>query len=121
MIIKCLTINTQVGGKINRPGQLAPNKFMPLKCRSDIIFSLNDCRRILNYCCLAGKMTKNKCSCFFGGGQDKLAWTACPPGVKITRVGGKISRDILPPGGKLSRGQDILLHRVLPIRPIIFY
>ena len=28
-----------------------------------------------------------------GGGQDKPAWTACPPGVKITRVGGKISRD----------------------------
>ena len=22
-----------------------------------------------------------------GGGQDKPAWTACPPGVKITRVG----------------------------------
>ena len=35
-----------------------------------------------------------------GGGQDKLAWTACPPGVKITRV-----------GGKLSRGQDKLGHR----------
>ena len=34
-----------------------------------------------------------------GGGQDKPAWTACPPGVKITR------------GGKLSRGQDKLLHR----------
>ena len=40
-----------------------------------------------------------------GGGQDKLAWTAYPPGVKIIRVGGKISREILPPpGGKLSRG-----------------
>ena len=36
-----------------------------------------------------------------GGGQDKPAWTACPPpGVKITRV-----------GGKLSRGQDELGHR----------
>ena len=58
-----------------------------------------------------------------GGGQDKPAWTACPPGVKITRVGGKISRDSLPPGGqanrgclappggKLSRGQDKLGHR----------
>ena len=34
-----------------------------------------------------------------GGGQDKTAWTACPPGVKVTRVGGKISRDSLPPGG----------------------
>ena len=34
-----------------------------------------------------------------GGGQDKPAWTACPPGVKITMVGGKISRDSLPPGG----------------------
>ena len=29
------------------------------------------------------------------GGQDKPAWTACPPGVKITRVGGKITRDSL--------------------------
>ena len=39
-----------------------------------------------------------------GGGQDKQAWTACPPGVKITRVGGKISRDSLPPGGQANRG-----------------
>ena len=29
-----------------------------------------------------------------GGGQDKPAWTACIPGVKIIRVGGKISRDL---------------------------
>ena len=59
-----------------------------------------------------------------GGGQDKPAWTACPLGVKITRAGGKISRDSLPPpggkanrgwlaprGGKLSRGQVKLGHR----------
>ena len=39
-----------------------------------------------------------------GGGQDKPAWTACPPGVKITRVGGKISRDSLPPRGQGNRG-----------------
>ena len=39
-----------------------------------------------------------------GGGQDKPAWTACPPGVKITRAGGKISRDSLPPGGQANRG-----------------
>ena len=39
-----------------------------------------------------------------GGGQDKPAWTACPPGVKITRVGGKISRDSLPPGGQANHG-----------------
>ena len=39
-----------------------------------------------------------------GGGQDKPAWTACPPGVKITRVGGKISRDSLSPGGQVNRG-----------------
>ena len=39
-----------------------------------------------------------------GGGQDKPAWTACPPGVKITRAGGKISRDSLPPGGQVNRG-----------------
>ena len=47
-----------------------------------------------------------------GGGQDQPAWTACPPGVKITRVGGKISRDSLPPGGATCPGgQDKLLHR----------
>ena len=39
-----------------------------------------------------------------GGGQDKPAWTACPPGVKITRAGGKISRDSLPPRGQANRG-----------------
>ena len=39
-----------------------------------------------------------------GGGQDKPAWTACTPGVKITRVGGNISRDSLPPGGQANRG-----------------
>ena len=37
-----------------------------------------------------------------GGGQDKPAWTACPPGVKITRVGGKITRDSLPPTPRTS-------------------
>ena len=48
-----------------------------------------------------------------GRGQDKPAWTACPPGVKITMVGGKISRDSLPPGGKQTavalppRGQAV--------------
>ena len=47
-----------------------------------------------------------------GGGQDKPAWTACPPGVKITRVGGKITPDSLPPGGggqAVQGGQDKLL------------
>ena len=42
-----------------------------------------------------------------GGGQDKPAWTACPPGVKITRVGGKITRDSLPPGGQAVQGGKI--------------
>ena len=59
-----------------------------------------------------------------GGGQDKPAWTVCPTGLKVTRVGGKISWDsfsppggkltavgLPPPGGKLSRGQDKLGHR----------
>ena len=47
-----------------------------------------------------------------GGGQDKPAWTACPPGVKITWVGDKITRDSLPPGGaSCPGGQDKLLHR----------
>ena len=41
------------------------------------------------------------------GGQDKPAWTACPPGVKIIRVGGKISRDSLPPGGQAVQGGKI--------------
>ena len=41
-----------------------------------------------------------------GGGKDKPAWTACPPGGggKITRVGGKISRDSLPPGVQANGG-----------------
>ena len=42
-----------------------------------------------------------------GGGQDKPAWTACPPGVKITRVGGKITRDSFPPGGQAVQGGKI--------------
>ena len=42
-----------------------------------------------------------------GGGQDKPAWTACIPGVKITRVGGKITRDSLPPGGQAVQGGKI--------------
>ena len=42
-----------------------------------------------------------------GGGQDKPAWTACPPGVKITRVGGKISRDSLHPRGQAVQGGKI--------------
>ena len=46
-----------------------------------------------------------------GGGQDKPAWTACPPGVKITRVGGKITQDSFPPWGQaVKEGQDKLLH-----------
>ena len=42
-----------------------------------------------------------------GGGQDKPAWTACPPGVKITRVGGKITQDSLPPGEQAVQGGKI--------------
>ena len=41
------------------------------------------------------------------GGQDKPAWTAYPPGVKIIRVGSKISREILPPGGEAVQGGKI--------------
>ena len=107
-----LTINTQEGGKINHPGQLAPNKSSAPKFGSDIIFSLNDCGMILNSCCLAEKLqnVKKKFFLSLAGGQDKPAWTACPPGVKITRVGGKINRpgQLAPRGGKLSRGQDKL-------------
>ena len=50
------------------------------------------------------KMAFNFFLLLLGGGQDKLAWTACPPGVKIIRVGGKISRDSLPPRGQANRG-----------------
>ena len=39
-----------------------------------------------------------KCNVFFlllfRGGQDKPARTTCIPGVKIIKVGGKISRDL---------------------------
>ena len=48
-------------------------------------------------------MSKNIFSCFWaggggggGGGQGKPAWIACPLG--------KISRDILPPGGQAVQG-----------------
>ena len=53
------------------------------------------------------------------GEQNKPAGICCPPGVKITRVGGRISQDMLPlggqpvhgwlapPGGNLSRGGKI--------------
>ena len=55
---------------------------MPLKCRSlDIIFSLNDCRMILNSCCLAEKLQNVKKNVFLflaggggggGGGGGKI-------------------------------------------------
>ena len=41
------------------------------------------------------------------GGQDKPAGISYPPGVKISRVGGKISRDSLPPGGQAVQGGKI--------------
>ena len=44
---------------------------------------------------------------FTPGGQDKPAGISYPPGVKITRVGGKISRDSLPPGGQAVQGGKI--------------
>ena len=65
---------------------------------------------ILNSCCLAEKLqnVKKNVFLFFAGGgggrEDKPAWTVCPPGVKISRVEGKISRDILPPGGQAIQG-----------------
>ena len=55
------------------------------------------------------------------GGQDKLAWTACPPGVKITRVGGKITLDSLPPGGQAVQGGKINCYTGLAVElPIKF-
>ena len=44
---------------------------------------------------------------FTPGGQDKPAGISYPPGVKISRVGGKISRDSLPPGGQAVQGGKI--------------
>ena len=49
------------------------------------------------------------------GGQDKPAWTACPLGVKITRVGGKITWDSLPPGGQAVQGGKINCYTGKPI------
>ena len=58
-----------------------------------------------------------------GGGQDKPAWTACPPGGEDNQGGGqdipgqlaprgaRQPRLACPPGGNLSRGQDKLGHR----------
>ena len=58
-----------------------------------------------------------------GGGQDKPAWTACPPGGEDNQGGGQDipgqlaprgtsqPRLACPPGGKLSKGQDKLGHR----------
>ena len=48
-----------------------------------------------------------------GWGQDKLAWTACPPGVKITRVGARYPRTACPTppppqGTNCPGGQDKL-------------
>ena len=48
----------------------------------------------------------------YGWEQDKPAWTPCFPGMKITRVGGKIIPDSLPPGEEAVQGvQGKLLHR----------
>ena len=45
-----------------------------------------------------------------GGGGGKInrpGQLAPPQGVKITRVGGKITRDSLPPGGQAVQGGKI--------------
>ena len=39
-----------------------------------------------------------------GGGQDAQATVSSPPGVKIIKVGVKIPREILTPGGQAARG-----------------
>ena len=53
-----------------------------------------------------------------GGGQDKPAWTACPPGVKLTRVGERYPGTACPPGascpgGKINWDTTILMKYVL--------
>ena len=44
-------------------------------------------------------------TCVGWGGQDKPAWTACPPDVKINRVGGgqNIQGQLAPPQGASQR------------------
>ena len=68
---------------------------------------------ILLHCCRKINIYILKTLSFrVGGGQDKLAWTAYPPGVKIIRVGGKISPgNFAPRGASCPGGQDKLLHR----------
>ena len=110
MIIKSFTINTSGGGKINRPGQLAPrlcNQAYETE-RQGILLSLTCIMTVIDATSYSDRKITKWHLIFFllllGGGQDKPAWTACPPGVKIIRVGGKISRDSLPPGGQANRG-----------------
>ena len=75
---------------------------------------------ILISCCLAEKLQNVKKVVFLflagGGGQDKPAWTACPPGGEDNQGGGQDipgqlaprgasqPRLACPPGVKLSRG-----------------
>ena len=44
-----------------------------------------------------------------------------PPGVKISRVGGKISRDSLPPGGQAVQGGKINCYTGRPKAALLFY
>ena len=48
-----------------------------------------------------------------GGGQDKPAWTACPPDGEDNQGGGQDIPGQLAPGGQaVQGGQDKLLHRL---------
>ena len=47
-----------------------------------------------------------------GRGQDKPAWTACPPGGEDNQGGGQdIPGQLAPQGASCPGGQDKLLHR----------
>ena len=48
------------------------------------------------------------------GGQDKPAWTACPQGVKITRVGARYPGTACPMGGASCPGGKIKWDTVYP-------
>ena len=50
-----------------------------------------------------------------GWGQDKLAWTACPPGGEDNQGGGKISPDSLPPRGQTVQGGKINCYTALTV------
>ena len=86
---------------------------MPPKLRSDIIFSLNDCRMILNSCCLAEKLqnVKKNVFLFLAGGKINRPGQLAPGGEDNQGGGQDIPGYLAPRGESCPGGQDKLLHR----------